>query len=502
MDIYTKKYNYKVILFAVAVLIAVLTAFYTNYITQRIAKEEKLRAKLWAEAIVKRANLVKYTNDLFSKLAEDERKKVNVWAQSTKFLVSVENNEELTFFSDIVTSNTDIPVILTDQNGVILNVRNYSLPVIQNSSIFDSVFENFRQYPPLEIRYGKRVNFIYYKDSNLFSELKSTLNEIISSFITEVVLNSASTPVLLTDDKLNLLAHGNIDSSEIDTETKLLQTIKNMESAHEPIAIDLGEGVKQRIYYDDSEVLTQLKYFPFAQLAIFAAFALFSYLTFSSSRRAEQNQVWVGLAKETAHQLGTPISSLAAWVEYLKENKRDAVGESIINELETDVDRLTLVADRFSKIGAQPQLHAENVYTIVQENLKYFEMRASKEMRFSLASTDQKLQFMVNKQLFSWVLENLIKNALDAMEGVGALHIAISDSATKIYIDVSDSGCGIPKGKINTIFEPGFSTKRRGWGLGLSLTKRIVEEYHNGKIFVKQSEMGKGTTFRVEIPKV
>lgn len=485
-----------------AVLIAGVTAFYTNYITQRIAKEEKLRAKLWAEAIVKRAKLVKYTNDLFSKLAADERKKVNIWSQSTKFLVTVENNEELTFFSDIVTSNTDIPVMLTDRNGIILNVRNYTLPVIQNSSVFDSLFADFRKYPPLEIRYGKRVNFIYYKDSNLFSELKNTLNEIISSFITEVVLNTASAPVLLTDDKLNLLAHGNIDTSEINTDAKLLQTIKSMESSHEPIAIDLGEGVKQRIYYADSEVLTQLKYFPFVQLAIFAAFALFSYLTFSSSRRAEQNQVWVGLAKETAHQLGTPISSLVAWVEYLRENKKDEVGDSVISELENDVDRLTLVADRFSKIGSQPQLQAENVVEIVKENLHYFEKRASKQMQFSLSAADDHLQFMVNRQLFSWVLENLIKNALDAMEGVGSLHVAISDSATKIFIDVTDSGCGIPKGKFNNIFEPGFSTKRRGWGLGLSLTKRIVEEYHHGRIFVKQSEVNKGTTFRVEIPKV
>lgn len=501
MDIYAKKYNYKVFLFAIAVAIAAVTALYANYLTQKIAKEEKQRAKLWAEAIVRRAKLVKYTGDLFTKLAEDERKKVNVWAQSTKFLVTVENSDELTFFSDIVTSNTDIPVILTDHNGTILNVRNFNYIALKNTTVFDSVFTDFRQYPPIEIRYGKRANFIYYKDSNIFSELKNTLNEIISSFITEVVVNSASAPVLLTDDKLNLIAYGNIDTSDINTEEKLLKTIKNMESSHEPIAIYLSKGVKQRIYYSDSETLSQLKLFPFVQLGVFAAFGLISYLLFSSSRRAEQNQVWVGLAKETAHQLGTPISSLMAWMEYLKENKKEEVEESIIREMETDIDRLTLVADRFSKIGAHPQLQTENVLKIVRQNLQYFETRVSKQMQLSLSTTDENLQFRINKQLFGWVLENLIKNALDAMEGVGNLHISISDSGNNIFIDVTDSGCGIPKRKFNTIFEPGFSTKRRGWGLGLSLTKRIVEEYHNGKIFVKQSEAGKGATLRIEIPK-
>jgi signal transduction histidine kinase len=274
-----------------------------------------------------------------------------------------------------------------------------------------------------------------------------------------------------------------------------------MEENHTPILVDLGEGVQQKIYYDDSEVLRQLKVFPYIILLIFGAFALFSYLAMSNARRAEQNQVWVGLAKETAHQLGTPISSLVAWVEYLKENNQEPVGFSVINEIENDVERLTLVADRFSKIGAQPQLNPESVLDTVNNNVNYIKQRASKSVDFTVKCSDNTMLFSINKQLFNWVLENLFNNALDAMDGSGKLLIDISANSTRVYIDVADSGCGIPKGKHNTIFEPGFSTKRRGWGLGLSLTKRIVEEYHHGKIYVKSSELNHGTTFRIELPR-
>jgi two-component system, sporulation sensor kinase D len=502
MDIYTRKSNYKLFLLFVAVAIAVGTTFYTNYLTQKIASEEKKRAKLWADAVSSRAKLVRYTNDLFKRLAEDERDKVNIWAQSTKFILQVNDNEELNFFSDVITGNTDIPVVLADDSGLVIDYRNFESTAIRGKTmITNSEFDNFRAYPPILIRYGSKSNYIYYKDSNLFVELKKTLNEIISSFISEVVINTASAPVLLTDEKLNLLAFGNIDSADVLSTDNLLKTIKRMEENHTPILVDLGEGVQQKIYYDDSEVLRQLKVFPYIILLIFGAFALFSYLAMSNARRAEQNQVWVGLAKETAHQLGTPISSLVAWVEYLKENNQEPVGFSVINEIENDVERLTLVADRFSKIGAQPQLNPESVLDTVNNNVNYIKQRASKSVDFTVKCSDNTMLFSINKQLFNWVLENLFNNALDAMDGSGKLLIDISANSTRVYIDVADSGCGIPKGKHNTIFEPGFSTKRRGWGLGLSLTKRIVEEYHHGKIYVKSSELNHGTTFRIELPR-
>jgi signal transduction histidine kinase len=265
--------------------------------------------------------------------------------------------------------------------------------------------------------------------------------------------------------------------------------------------VDLGDGGTKHIYYDDSMVLKQLRIFPYIQLAIFSLFLIFSYFAFSTSRTAEQNMVWVGMAKETAHQLGTPISSIGAWIDYLKENEPALEGSSAIKEMEHDVERLTLVADRFSKIGSVPQLHPENVRVTLERNIDYMRKRSSAEAHFSLNCPDDQLTFAINNQLFDWVLENLYKNALDAMQGAGSLSTVVSADNKTVYIDVTDSGCGIARANYQTIFEPGFSTKRRGWGLGLSLTKRIVEAYHSGKIYVKHSEIGKGTTFRIEVPR-
>lgn len=502
MDIYSRKSNQKMMLLVLAIVIALLTTLYTNYLTRKIEREEKLKAKLWAEAIASKAQLVKYTNELFTRLSVDERKKVAIWAQSIKFVTTLENTEELNFFTSVITDNTDIPVILTDDQGAIIDYRNFTISTPKdNFNINNNEFAAFRTYEPIAVSYTDRKNYIYYKDSNLFSELKKTLNNLISSFISEVVVNTASAPVLLTDEKLKVLASGNIDSSEISSAEKVQQMILQMEAKHEPILVDLGEGNKKKIYFDDSLILKQLKVFPYIQLGIFALFLFFSYFAFSNARKAEQNLVWVGMAKETAHQLGTPISSLAAWIEYLKDSDGFKDNPTVVKELEADVDRLTLVADRFSKIGSKPQLSEEKLKTVLERNIEYMQKRSSKEVHFNLYLENEDMNCYVNNQLFDWVLENLFKNALDAMNGEGEIDVQTSTDSSNVIIDITDTGCGIPRNKHQTIFEPGFSTKRRGWGLGLSLTKRIVEDYHNGKIMVKESEIGKGTTFRILLPK-
>lgn len=500
MDIYKQKSNIKLLLLLTAVSIGLLTTVYTNYLTNKIAHEEKRKAKLWAEAIASKAHLVRYTNDLFERLAADERKKIGVWSQSTKLIIKVEDGELLTFLSGIITGNTDIPVILADQDGKLIEFRNFEIVGDKSKlNVSDAQFDAFRSYPPIVISFGAKNNYIYYKDSKLFFELKKTLNDIITSFITEVVINTGSAPVIMTDSLRQLMAFGNIDSAAVRDKSQFDALILSMQSKHEPISVDLGEGGTRYIFYDDSFILKQLKIFPYIQLAIFALFLVFSYFAFSSSRRAEQNMVWVGMAKETAHQLGTPISSLGAWIEYLKENEPLLAGSSTLAEMELDVERLTLVADRFSKIGSVPQLKPENVKDTLQRNIDYMRRRASGQVQFGLTCPDESLTFAVNTQLFDWVLENLYKNALDAMKGEGSINTVVTANSKTVYLDISDTGCGIPRNKQQTIFEPGYSTKRRGWGLGLSLTKRIVEAYHSGKIYVKQSEVGKGTTFRIEI---
>jgi len=246
-------------------------------------------------------------------------------------------------------------------------------------------------------------------------------------------------------------------------------------------------------------LLVKLRYYPFFQLAVIALFLVVSYLAFSSSRKAEQNQVWVGMAKETAHQLGTPLSSLIAWQEFLKMKGTDAAYTS---EIEKDIQRLQTITDRFSKIGAAPALQKENVRDVLQHSIDYIRSRTSDKVSFSISTTGADHVFApMNVPLFEWVIENILKNSIDAVGGDGKIHITITDQHQFVYIDISDTGKGIPKSSYKTIFKPGYTTKKRGWGLGLSLSKRIIEDYHDGQIFVKSSDLNKGTTLRIVLKK-
>jgi signal transduction histidine kinase len=251
------------------------------------------------------------------------------------------------------------------------------------------------------------------------------------------------------------------------------------------------------VYYKDSLLLTQLRVFPYIQLTVIAIFLLVAYIVFSSSRRTEQNLVWVGMAKETAHQLGTPISSLMAWVELMKD-KFNAEDDPLIAEMENDLKRLEMVADRFSKIGSKAVLQSNKVFKVIKDYVDYFKIRSSGKIEFSVAG-DRQVEALMNVPLFDWVLENLLKNSVNAIEGPGKIEVRVIEHLAKeqVYIDVTDTGKGIPRFKFETIFQPGYTTRKRGWGLGLSLTKRIIENYHKGQIFVKDSEPGKGTTIRI-----
>lgn len=270
---------------------------------------------------------------------------------------------------------------------------------------------------------------------------------------------------------------------------------------HEPYKFDNGLGGYDVIYYGNSKLLNQLRYYPIVQLMAVLVFGLMTYFAFSYSRKSEQNRVWVGLAKETAHQLGTPLSSLTAWVEYFKSDPQKYEPE-IIQELEKDVSRLDVITTRFSNIGSVPVMNEENLQDILQNFLNYLQKRISSKVKIEVKSSLDKGQtVLLNKYLFEWVVENICKNAVDAMEGVGQLVVDISNADDRfVAIDISDTGKGISKANLKKVFNPGFSTKKRGWGLGLTLAKRIVENYHNGKLFVKRSEAGHGTTFRILLP--
>jgi signal transduction histidine kinase len=292
------------------------------------------------------------------------------------------------------------------------------------------------------------------------------------------------------------------ETASSETKERMInEQLAKMKEEHAPIPVDVGDDKTGYIYYSNSFLLTQLRYYPFIQLSGVFIIGFLAYLAFSSARRAEQNRVWVGLAKETAHQLGTPLSSLIAWIEYFRSDPD--FDSSIADEMEKDVQRLEMITTRFSNIGSVPTLKSENLPLIVSDFISYLQKRVSTKVHFTVANhlADNQTA-LLNKNLFEWVIENICKNAVDAMGGIGSLTITMNYLANdQIHIDIQDTGKGITKANAQKIFNPGFSTKKRGWGLGLTLAKRIIENYHNGKLFVKSSEIGKGTTFRIILNK-
>jgi len=314
------------------------------------------------------------------------------------------------------------------------------------------------------------------------------------SFILEVIRNNETVPMILTDEKEKMISMRNVHVGERNQEREIQELIAEMKQQHKPIEINLPQG-KQYIFYKDSTLLTRLSYFPFIQLGVVALFLLISYYAFSTARKAEQNQVWVGMSKETAHQLGTPTTSLLANLELLRMKMDD---QTIIGEIEKDINRLEKITERFSKIGSQPALKSESLKPILSGVLEYIRTRTSKRVTFNLNLREgDDLQVPLNKPLFEWVVENLLKNAIDSMDGDGVIDVQVHCKGQQVMIDVSDQGKGISRSKQKAVFQPGYTTKTRGWGLGLSLARRIIEQYHRGKIFVYHSEPGKGTTLRM-----
>ena len=317
------------------------------------------------------------------------------------------------------------------------------------------------------------------------------------SFVFEVINHNSTIPVILTDDSGKILYHKNFPLNKVEKEGYLNRQLLLMKENSEPIVFEYADGKENRIYYKDSIILTRLKYFPYVILLVVALFILIGYLAFSASRKSEQNKVWAGMARETAHQIGTPLSSLMGWVALLQE--KSGV-DDIALEMNKDILRLQTIAERFSKIGSQPELSEQDITKVLKRSFNYMKDRSSAKVIYKL---DVKSPFYaaINPQLFGWVIENILRNAIDALEQKGTITLSIKEHNKKILIDIKDSGKGIKSNELKTVFDPGFTTKKRGWGLGLSLVKRIVEDYHKGQVFVNTSELNKGTTFRIILNK-
>jgi nitrogen-specific signal transduction histidine kinase len=355
----------------------------------------------------------------------------------------------------------------------------------------------YTDYLVTKLKIEERENVRMWAEATSLISVADTTQDV--EFLSSIIDNNNTVPVILTDESDSIISARNFDSQKMNDPKYLNKARNKIKEHNNPIVISLENNHYNLIYYKDSTILTMLIYYPYIQLGIILLFILVSYLAFSSSRKAEQNQVWVGMSKETAHQLGTPTSSLVGWIEVLQERHPEV---SVTKEIALDVERLEKVTERFSRIGSKPSLTAENIVPIILRTIDYLKSRTSSKVRFSFEyDPSTPVVIPLNSALFEWVIENVFKNAIDSMEGTGELNIKLTESEKNAIIDICDTGKGIPKSAFKKIFNPGFTTKQRGWGLGLSLARRIIEEYHRGRIFVRSSELEKGSCIRIMMNK-
>ncbi len=516
MNLYSRKKNYKIFLFLCALAIAGASLFYTDYISQKIKSDERLRIKIWSDAVRIQFNQVYITNQLFDEVKSEEEKKVKLWARAMQELGK--DLPDYTFALEVIRENTTVPVILTDSKGNYVSAINIDVVYedilksvksknpdkpeafynLKAKDIFNDSIQQMRarwtiKHAPIPIGFkGKIINYVFYKESKLYDRLQRSKDSVTARFNHELLNNTALVPVIFTDISSKKVLATNLTPKEIET-LGLQSRMKAMIELNDTIHVRINAKEKGVIYYEDSKVLAQLKMFPYIQTTIVGVFLLITYLIFNTFKAAEQNQVWAGMAKETAHQLGTPLSSLMAWNELLKGSGTDV---SITNEIDKDILRLNTITDRFSKIGSEPALEETDISELIIKFADYLRPRISQKVKLDCKKIPFNIKAQANAPLLEWVFENISKNAIDAMEGSGQITYMLHRYSNEIQIDISDTGKGIPQRKFKTIFKPGYSTKKRGWGLGLTLVKRIVEEYHNGKIFVLKSDTN-GTTFRI-----
>lgn len=499
MDLYSRKQRWKLLLALAALGIVGASLWYSSRMVERVRTEERRKVQLWAEAVRNRAELVNYTDSLFRRLREEERKKVELLADAMRALAD-NNATDLAFYLRVVSDNTTVPMIIVDESGAMIAQRNLEPGMDKDPErMRQEVRAMGRVYKPITIPItATRKQFLYYKDSRIVTELEQVMDNIIRNFISETVMNAAAVPVVLTDSaRAQVVLMSNVDSALVKDSARTAALIARMEQLNPPIRISLAGRDANWILYDESRIVRQLRFYPYVMFGIIGLFLLVSYALFSLFRNAEQNQVWVGMAKETAHQLGTPLSSLMGWVEVLGTGGADPTA---VNEMRKDVDRLEVITERFSKIGSAPDLVPEKLYHTLRATVLYLRGRLPARARIDVVQpADPDRAVPLNRALFSWVIENLIRNAVDAMEGEGNITIEVHEEDGGVHVDVTDTGKGIPPAQHRTVFQPGFTTKKRGWGLGLSLSRRIIEQYHGGRIFVKRSAPGKGTTFRITL---
>ena len=501
MNIYYKKRRWKIALFIFAMVTFPLMIWYSNSLMDKIADDERNKIGIWADAIRRRSDMITFTNEFFQKIAKEEEIHATHIVKAMMKLLNINpEKEDITFYLDFLADNETIPIITVNKDGEI-TMRNlgpeYEKKIDTPQKLQKIILEEGYELIPIEY-YEDEYQYIYYKESIIYTQLRDVLQDIIQNFFSEITDNAPSLPVIVTDSaQQKILQYSNIDSSRIAEPDYLKNRIESMRSQNQPIQIMFGGHTYGYVFYEESSILRMLRFFPVIQLILVGIYIIIGYLMFSFMRRSEQDQVWVGMSKETAHQLGTPLSSLMAWSEILESEN---IHPDIVKEINKDIQRLENIAQRFSKIGSAPNLENEDINTITVDFLSYFQSRTSSKIVFVKEIPQYPIHVQMNKYLFEWVLENLCKNAVDAMNGVGTITVRIYEEKNAVFVEIADTGKGIEPKRQKTIFEPGYTTKSRGWGLGLTLAKRIVNEYHRGKIEVKSSTT-KGTVFKIKLKK-
>ena len=479
----------KWILLALTTALALVALWQVHNIAETVRGEEEENVRLWAKAISQRAHLMEVQQQFFAEATLDERRKMSLYADILQSFDATDLNTDPAFslaYVHYIVDSAKTPLVIVRAKDSLITVPQD----LVGTKLEGALLEEYSQNPPFHYKIWGMPMTLYYKESQYYTRLREMLDDFNRSFLTDITQNTVKVPVVIMDSmRREVYAYGNVDSSHVG----------DLKFSDAPIEITMPDGSPAYVYYDRSPLVRGLRWLPMLYLFVAFVLVLVSYSLFRTARRDEQNRIWVGLAKETAHQLGTPISSLSGWTEYLRDKE---LTPQYAAELQKDIRRLETITHRFSKIGSVPELKDESVRSAVENAVGYLRGRLPRKVHIGVSMpVGDPLTAPINGYLFEWVVENLCKNAVDAMDGDGTITIVASQDVRKIYIDISDTGRGMTPAVQRRIFDSGFTTKSRGWGLGLSLAKRIIENYHKGKIFVKSSVIGQGTTFRIILKK-
>lgn len=486
------KVRLKWIIMSVAILLALGALWQVQNIASEVRREEQEKVRLWANALNQRAQMIEVTQQFFEQATLDEHRKMRMYTDILQSFNDPDLNTDLRFslaYVNYIVDSARTPIIIAGSRDSIITAPQE----LAGQKLEGKLLEEYSVNPPFQYSLWGMPMTLYYKESEYYTQLRHLLDGYTRTFLGDITQNSVKVPVLVVDStRTRVLAHGNLDPEFRSLEAEL-RTFNN------PIKLTLPNGGCAWVYYKDTLLLRALRWLPLFYFFIAAVLLVVSYNLFRTTRTMEQNRIWVGLAKETAHQLGTPLSSLTGWLEYLRGKE---LTPQYATEVEKDLHRLETITHRFSKIGSLPELKEADVQEATRDAVGYLQGRAPRKVRFAV-TFPQGEPFIapLNTTLFQWVIENLCKNAIDAMGGDGTITLTASQDARRIYLDISDTGKGMTPAVQKHIFDSGYTTKTRGWGLGLPLARRIVNQYHRGRLYLKYSVPGQGTCFRIELRK-